>query len=228
MSEDSDARIILVDTNLFFVKRLTDELRRQSFGVVHCAEPAYALTAVEWNMPVAILCATNLPTSDVYAIPRILQSDERTRHISVVAVGDSGQKALLEAFRAGYDDYVERRLGAHEVASHLVAFLLGRQNRFQVSHSEGVAGLCGVIRNLSHLRETGALRVQAAGSDGIIFFKAGELIHGESAGFIGDAAVLNLIENCSDAGAGVYKFVRGCALPCERTVQSAVEELIEQ
>ena len=99
MSEDQGyGKLILVDTNLFFVKRLTEELQKQGLEVIHCTEPAYALTAVEWNMPVAILCATNLTNSDVYTIPGILHADERTRHIAVVAIGDGGEQPLLDAF----------------------------------------------------------------------------------------------------------------------------------
>src|SRR5262245_23981130 len=137
MNEDRDAKLILVDTNLFFVKRLTEELHKEGFEVIHCSEPAYALTAVEWNMPVAILCATNLANSDVYAIPRIIEADEGTKHIAIVAISDGGQQPLLDAFRAGYDDVIERRMGARDVSTHLVEFLLGRRKSFQFSqHTE--------------------------------------------------------------------------------------------
>ena len=225
MSEDRDAKVILVDTNLFFVRRLTDELHKDGFGVLHCSEPAYALTAVEWTMPVAILCATNLPNSDVYTIPRIVQSDERTRHIAVVAIGDSGQQPLLAAFRAGYDDFVERRIGARQTADHLVAFLLSR-NSFQFSQADARQDLLSVIRSLSHRCETGALRVRAAGWEGIIFFKSGMLIHGECEEFTGDAAVLHMIETCNAVENPIYKFMRGCAIPAYETVEGTAEELI--
>ena len=171
-------------------------------------------------MPVAILCATNLANSDVYAIPHILQADEKTRHISVIGVGDS-QQSLLDAFRAGYDDFVERRIGAQEVARHLVEFLLGRRHSLQLTQAED---LSRVIQNIMLSEQTGALRVKAASSEGIIFFKTGEIIHAESASFIGDFAIRHMIEICC-AGQHTCKFLRGCAIPAVRTVQDTVEEL---
>ena len=84
-----------------------------------------------------------------------------------------------------------------------------------------------VIRGLSHRCETGALRVRAADSEGIIFFKAGLLIHGECEEFTGDAAVLHMIETCYAVENPVYKFIRGCAIPATETVEGTAEELIE-
>ena len=138
MSEHGEhGKLILVDTNLFFVKRLTEELQKQGLEIVHCTEPAYALTAVEWNMPVAILCATNLANSDVYAIPGILRTDEATRHIAVIAIGDGGQEPFHDALRAGYHDFIERRIGAREVAGRVVSFLLSRRNGCRSAQTAG-------------------------------------------------------------------------------------------
>lgn len=237
MSEREDyGKILLVDPNLFFVKRLTEELRQQGFEVIHCSEPAYALTMVEWNMPVAVLCATNLTDSASYAIPSIIHADAQTRHIPVVAIGDGREKPLLETFRSGYDDFVDRRLGAKEIASHLVSFLLSRRNGFRptpmLGHSETVLSgrlsavdLPAVIQILMQSRQTGALHINTAGCDGIIFLEGAEITHAESGQFTGNAAIVHLIQSCYSAGDGVYKFVPG-SLTAERTVQGSVEALI--
>ena len=53
-------RILLIDSNVYFSKRLGDALKQQGFDVVPSTQATYALTMLEWNAPAAILCATNL------------------------------------------------------------------------------------------------------------------------------------------------------------------------
>jgi CheY-like chemotaxis protein len=226
--------VLLVDTNLFFVKLLTEQLRLQGFDVIHCPEPAYALTAVEWNMPVAILCATNYPDGGCFDMPAILYGDVKTRHIPIIAIGD-GEQTLLEAFRAGFHDFLDRRQGAKELAGHVFSFLLSRGNGFQptqmLSHSESTLSgrlsavdLAGVIQMLVQSRQTGALHINA-GSDGIIFLEAGEILHAECGAFTGDAAIIDLIQQCYGGKDGVYKFVPASSTT-ERTVHGEVTGLI--
>src|SRR5208283_1973983 len=104
-------KVFVVDTNLFFVKRLSDALRQEGFEVVHCTEPSYALTMIEWNTPVAILCGLNLCHANGFEMTTILQADPKTSRIPVIAIGDRRQQSQLEALRAGYADFVDRRLG---------------------------------------------------------------------------------------------------------------------
>src|SRR5271154_6684923 len=53
------ARVLLIDSNVYFAKRLGDALKQQGFDVIPSTQAAYALTMIEWNAPAAILCATN-------------------------------------------------------------------------------------------------------------------------------------------------------------------------
>jgi DNA-binding response OmpR family regulator len=53
-------RILLIDSNVYFSKRLTDALKQQGFDVIPSMQAAYALTMLERNVPAAIICATNL------------------------------------------------------------------------------------------------------------------------------------------------------------------------
>lgn len=236
MSEVEDyGRIFLVDTNLFFVKRLTEELRREGFEVLHCCEPAYALTAVEWDMPAAILCSTRFGDLGGYTMPGILQGDEKTRHIPVIALGEGGSESPLEAYRAGYTDYVDRSRGAKEIASHLLSFLLSRRNGFRPSQlldvsettlSGNLSGvdLAGVIQMLMQSRQSGTLHINSA-SDGIICFGSGEVLHAECEGSVGDDAITRLVQSCYTSGNGAYNFIPGSATD-RRTVQNSIESLL--
>ena len=229
-------KILVVDTNLFFVKRLTEALRQEGFEVLHSTEPAYALTMVEWNMPVAILCAVNLRNSTSFEIPSILRADAKTRHIPVIGIGDRGQQSQLQALRAGYDDFLDRRLSAEEIAAHLLSILASRQEGFQPTQMLGrsetaldgrlsLVDLPGMIQLLAQSRQTGALHVNAPATDGVIFFDSGEVIHAESGQFAGDDALTHLIKSCQGLTDGVYKFIPGGAATL-RTVQANVSGLI--
>ena len=113
-------RILLIDSNVYFSKRLNDALRELGFEVVQCAQVSYALTMLEWNAPSAVLCATNLREMGALEMAPILRADPKTINIPLIAIGGgSGDQALLEAYRAGCDDFVDRRKPASDIAAHV-------------------------------------------------------------------------------------------------------------
>lgn len=229
-------RILLIDSNVYFAKRLGDALKQQGFDVVPSAQGAYALTMLEWNAPMAIICATNLREMGAYEIAPILRADPKTTGIPLIAVGSGGDQALLEAYRAGCDDYIDRRRPPSDIAAHVRNFLVSRQDGFQPTQMLSSADtaltgslshldLPGVIQMLGQSRQTGALHINAADTDGIIFFEAGEIFHAESGSFFGDEAVTQIVKTCQAAAAGVYKFVYG-ATAAQRTVLRSSTDLL--
>ncbi len=101
-TEALNQRILLIDSNVFFARRLTEALKAHGFDVIHSTQASYALTMLEWDAPTAILCATNLREINVFDLPRILHSDAATTNIPILAMGDGG--------RAGPDGSIPRRL----------------------------------------------------------------------------------------------------------------------
>jgi CheY-like chemotaxis protein len=229
-------RILVIDSNVFFARRLTEALKAHGFDVVHSTQPSYALTMLEWNAPTAILCATNLREMSVFDLPRILHSDAATTNIPILAMGDGGEQALMEAFRAGCDDYIDRRRGPENIAAQVRTFLLSRLEGFrptQMLESEQTVlegslshlDLPGVVQMLAHSRQSGVLYINAEKLDGTIFFNRGEVLHAEVGEIIGNDAVINIIKNCHGLDRGVYKFVPG-TLAATRTVFRTVTELM--
>jgi len=94
-------RILLIDSNVYFSKRLSDALQQQGFEVIPSPQAAYALTMLEWSAPVAVLCATNLREMGALEIAPILRADPKSANIPLIAIGSGGDQALLEAYRAG-------------------------------------------------------------------------------------------------------------------------------
>ncbi|HWR35559.1 MAG TPA: DUF4388 domain-containing protein [Clostridia bacterium] len=232
------SKILVIDSNVFFAKRLAEALKKENFEVIHSTQAAYALTMLEWNPPAAILCATNLREMGAYQLPKILHADLKTAHIPILAMGEAGEQALMEAFRAGCDDYIDRRLGPENIAAHIRSFLRSHDEGFQptqmlessetalegnLSHMD----LPGIIQMLGHSRQTGALHVNAAELDGIVFFDLGDVVHAESGDFIGDDAVLNIIKNCNNIEKGVYKFIPGDTATTRTVLRSVTELMLE-
>jgi CheY-like chemotaxis protein len=230
------SKVLIIDSNVFFAKRLSDAFKGEGFEVIHSTQSAYALTMLEWNMPDAIVCSTQLREMSAYEIPRILRADTKTAPIPIVAMGDGGDQALMDAYRAGCDDYVDRRVGPEAIAAHVKTFLRSHNEGFQPTQmlgSEDTAlegnlshlDLPGVIQMLSQTRQTGALHVNAAVADGIIFFDQGEVSHAECGDLIGDPAVVMIVKSCDSLEKGVYKFVPGHTA-ATRTVLRSVTELM--
>jgi len=229
-------RVLLIDSNVYFAKRLGDALKQEGFDVVPSTQGAYALTMLEWNAPAAILCATNLREMGALEMAPILRSDPKTAGIPLIALGGGDDQALLEAFRAGCDDYVDRRRPPADIAAHVRTFLVSRQNGFQptqmlssaetdLSGSLSHLDLPGVIQMLGQAHQTGGLHVNAGDTDGIIFFEGGQISHAECGVLFGDEAVTQIVKACHGAPAGVYKFVYG-ATAAQRTVLRSATDLL--
>jgi CheY-like chemotaxis protein len=229
-------RILLIDSNVYFSKRLSDALKQQGFDVVPSMQAAYALTMIERNIPAAIICATNLREMGAFEIAPILRADPKTASIPLIAVGSGGDQALLEAYRAGCDDFVDRRGSPSEIAAHVRSFLVSRQDGFQptqmlstaetaLSGSLSHLDLPGVMQMLGQARQTGALHINAGDTDAIIFFEGGEISHAECGQFFGDEAVVQIVKACHGTAAGVYKFIYG-ATAAQRTVLRSATDLL--
>jgi PleD family two-component response regulator len=98
------AKILLIDTNVYFSKRLGDALKREGFEVTSSTQPSFALTTLEYDSPAAIVCSTNMREMGALDIARMVRADAKNSALPIIALGDGSQRALMEAFQAGCDD----------------------------------------------------------------------------------------------------------------------------
>jgi CheY-like chemotaxis protein len=228
--------VLLIDSNVYFVKRMTDALVKEGFQVLHHPEASYALTMIEWNPPDIILCATELREMGAFEIVPVLRSDPKTANIPLMALGSGAEKGPLEAYRAGCDDYIDRRRNPADVASHILSFLRSARHGFQstellsgddasLSGSLEHLDLPGIMQMLDQSRKTGALHVNAGETDGVLFYESGEIHHAECGKLTGDQAVMQIVRTCQQAGRGTYKLVSG-ATATQRTVQRRSMDLL--
>jgi len=234
----STAKILLIDANVFFSRRITDALKQEGFEVIHSTQSAYALTMLEYETPALILCSTSLREMNAHELPPIIHADPKTAHVPVIALGDGGDQALMAAFRSGCADYVDKRLGPELIASQIKTFLRSNAEGFQpvqmlgssdtaLSGSLSHMDLPGVVQMLSHTRQTGSLYVNSHVIDGIMFFESGNIIHAESGDLIGDPAVVQIVKFCNGMDTGSYKFMPGESAATRTVLRSGTELMLE-
>lgn len=232
------SKILLIDSNVYFTKRLSDALKREGFEVVTSTQAAFALTALEYDTPTAILCATNMREMGALEIARIIHADAKNTTLQIIALGDGSQRALMDAFQAGCDDYIDRQTPPATIASHVKTILLSKSEGFQptqmIAQSDtSMSGslthhdLPGVMQMLGHSHQTGALHINAGETDGVLFFDAGEIIHAECGSLFGDEAVIHILKSCVRGGDGVYKFAYGTTSPQRTVLRSATDLMLD-
>jgi len=72
------AKILLIDSNVYFAKRLSDALKREGFEVISSTQGAFALTTIEYDMPSIILCSTQMREMNAHEIAKIIHADPKT------------------------------------------------------------------------------------------------------------------------------------------------------
>src|SRR6202140_3670588 len=232
------AKILLIDSNVYFSKRLGDALRKEGFEVISATQAAFALTTLEYDAPVAILCATNMREMGALEIANIVHADPKNAALPIIAIGDGSQRALLESFQAGCDDYIDRHRPPAAIAAHVKQIIVSKAEGFlptqmlaqsdtSLSGSLTHHDLPGVMQMLGHARQTGALHINADETDALLFFDAGEITHAECGNLFGDEAVIFILKSCFKNNSGVYKFVYGSASTQRTVLRSATDLMLD-
>jgi len=231
-------KILLIDSNVYFAKRVSDALKREGFEVVSSTQAAYALTTLEYDTPTAILCSTTMREMGALEIAKIIHADPKNASLPIIALGDGSQRALMDAFQAGCDDYIDRQSPPVTIASHVKSILVSKMEGFQptqmLSQSDtSLSGslthhdLPGVMQMLGQARQTGVLHINAGQTDAVLFFDAGVITHAECGSLFGDEAVIHILKSCVQGGDGVYKFAYGTTSPQRTVLRSATDLMLD-
>jgi CheY-like chemotaxis protein len=232
------AKILLIDSNVYFSKRLGDALKKEGFIVQSSTQPAFALTTLEYDAPTAVVCATNMREMGALEIAKIIHSDPKNEKLPIIALGDGSQRALMEAFQAGCEDYIDRQRPPAVIAAHIRQIIISKAEGFQPTQMLNQADtslsgslthhdLAGVLQMLGHAHQTGALHINAGSTDAIIFFDAGNITHAECGNLFGDEAVIHIVKSCIEGGQGVYKFVYGATSPQHTVLRNATDLMLD-
>lgn len=231
-------KILLIDSNVYFAKRLGDALKREGFEVVSSTQAAYALTTLEYDAPSAILCSTNMREMGALDIAKIIHADPKNASLQIIALGDGSQRALMEAFQSGCDDYIDRQSPPATIASHVKSILHSKSEGFRptqmlaqsdtsLSGSLTHHDLTGIMQMLGQAHQTGALHINAGETDALLFFDAGVITHAECGSLFGDEAVIHILKSCVEGVEGVYKFAYGTSSPQRTVLRSATDLMLD-
>jgi CheY-like chemotaxis protein len=231
-------KILLIDSNVYFSKRLGDALKREGFEVLASTQPEFALTTLEYDTPTAVVCSANMREMGALQIAKIIHADPKNASLPIIALGDGSQRALMEAFQAGCDDYIDRQRQPAVIATHIRNIIVSKAEGFQptqmlaqadtsLSGSLSHHDLPGVLQMLGQARQTGALHINAAATDAVLFFDAGTITHAECGSLFGDEAVIYIVKSCIHGGAGVYKFVYGATSAQHTVLRSATDLMLD-
>jgi DNA-binding response OmpR family regulator len=228
-------KILLIDSNVYFTKRVSEALKREGFEVATATQAAFGLTTLEYDRPAAVLCSANMREMGAFEIAGIIHADPKNATLPVIAVGDGSSRALMESFQAGCDDYVDRHSTPAAIAAHVKQVIVSKAQGFaptqmleqsdtSLSGSLAHHDLPSITQMLGQARQTGALHINAGEVDALLFFDAGEIIHAEDGPLFGDEAVIHILKNVQ-GGDGVYKFVYG-STSLQRTVLRSTTDLL--
>src|SRR5690349_4630830 len=231
------ARVLLIDSNVYFAKKLSDALKREGFEVITSTQAAFALTTLEYDAPTAIVCATNMREMGALEIAKIIHADPKNATLPIIALGDGSQRALMEAFQAGCEDYIDRQRHPAVIATHIRQIVVSKAEGFQPTQMLAQADtslsgnlthhdLPGVLQMLGHAHQTGALHINAGVTDALLFFDAGIITHAECGNLFGDEAVVHILKSCV-RGSGVYKFVYGTSSTQHTVLRSATDLMLD-
>jgi CheY-like chemotaxis protein len=232
------AKILLIDTNVYFSKRVSDALKKEGFEVICSTQPSFALTTIEYDPPSAIVCSTNMREMGALDIARLIRADVKNAALPIIALGDGSQRALMEAFQAGCDDYIDRTRPPATIATHVRNIIISKAEGFQptqmlpqsdtsLSGSLTHHDLPGVMQMLGHAHQTGALHINSGDTDALLFFDAGAITHAECASLFGDEAVIHILKSCMRNNSGVYKFVYGSSSARHTVLRSATDLMLD-
>jgi CheY-like chemotaxis protein len=232
------AKILLIDSNVYFSKRLGDALKKEGFEVLSSTQPAFALTTLEYDAPAAVVCATNMREMGALEIAKIIHADPKNATLPIIALGDGSQRALMEAFQAGCEDYIDRQRPPAVIATHIRQIVISKAEGFQPTQMLAQADtslsgslthhdLPGVLQMLGHAHQTGALHINAGATDALLFFDAGNITHAECGNLFGDEAVIHIIKSCVHGDKGVYKFVYGATSTKHTVLRNATDLMLD-
>ncbi len=128
------ARILIVDDNPINLKLAADVLEADGYTVERAADAEQAAELLRHIMPDLILMDIALPGIDGLTFTRRLKSDDRFKHLPVVAITAFAMKGdEKKAFDAGCDGYITKPIDTRSFPSQVAVFLHGKAGKGKVS-----------------------------------------------------------------------------------------------
>ncbi|MDO8735488.1 MAG: response regulator [Thermoleophilia bacterium] len=120
----SKAKILIVEDNLMNLELVSDVLEAHGYEVLQADTGRKALEIAGREQPELVLMDIQLPEMDGLEVTRLLKEDERTSHISVIALTAHAMRGDEERAReAGCSGYIAKPINTREFAGVIADFL---------------------------------------------------------------------------------------------------------
>lgn len=117
-------RILVVDDNVINLKLACDILESENFKVQRATCSEEAIDALESYNPDLVLLDIGMPGMDGYMLTKKIKSNEKTKHLKVVALTASAMKGDdIKAFNAGFDGYLTKPIDTRNFCSQVRNFI---------------------------------------------------------------------------------------------------------
>ena len=118
-------RILIVDDNPVNLKLATDVLEMEGYAVEKAVDAEQAQEMLKSATPDLILMDIALPGMDGLTLTRKLKTDEKLKHIPVVAMTAFAMKGdEQKALAAGCDGYITKPIDTRKLPQQVAAYLL--------------------------------------------------------------------------------------------------------
>jgi len=109
-------KILVIDDNKTIVKFLRDILLTAGHQVLESYDAEAGISIARKELPDVILMDINMPIMDGITATRILKTDDKTSHITIIAVTALAMKGDKERIlNAGCDDYIVKPVRYREL-----------------------------------------------------------------------------------------------------------------
>lgn len=117
--------VLVVDDNAINLKLACDILEGDGF-IVHRASGAdEAIASLKVNTPDLVLLDIGMPGMDGYMLTKQIKSEDKTRHLKVVALTASAMKGDdIKAFKAGFDGYLTKPIDTRNFSEQVRKFIV--------------------------------------------------------------------------------------------------------
>ncbi|MHB9111142.1 MAG: response regulator [Thermoleophilia bacterium] len=120
----SKPKILVVEDNLMNLELVSDVLEAHGYQVLQADTGQKALEIAEGEQPDLVLMDIQLPEMDGLEVTRLLKQNERTSHISVIALTAHVMRGDEERAReAGCSGYIAKPINTREFAGVIAGYL---------------------------------------------------------------------------------------------------------
>lgn len=117
-------KILVVDDNPTNLKLVTEVLGWSGYEMLKAEDAEHAIVVIEKTRPDLILMDIALPGMDGLTLTRQLKSDDKTKHIPIIALTAFAMKGDdVKALDAGCNGYITKPIDTRKLSEQVAQFL---------------------------------------------------------------------------------------------------------